>query len=163
MRTRVVGIGQPARGDASVALAVVEALRQAGLPADVEVQTAAGGADLVPLLLTPAQVLVVDAVVGDAPGTLLTHPEALAVCPSATRLSDQAIGVREALAFARAIDPARVTPRLRVVGVVIAPPAGLRTGLDAGLAAAIPWIVERLQAMVNAPLDAAPPPAVAGH
>jgi hydrogenase maturation protease len=159
MRIRIVGIGQPGNGDASAALAVVEGLRAAGLPRDVEVLTAHGGADLVPLLQTAAEVLVVDALVGDAPGSLVTAPEAVAAYPSATRLSPQAIGVREALAFARAIDPSGVTPRLRLVGVMIAPPSARRAALTPEVEAAVPFIVARLRGMLAAPLDAAVPPA----
>lgn len=119
---RVIGIGREIAGDDGVGPAVVRALQAMGAPPGVAWHPACEPTAIIPLLETTAPVILVDAVVGAAPGQVLVlTPEELeghGVAP----LSSHGVGVVQAIALARILAPDAVTARLHLVGIAIPPP-----------------------------------------
>lgn len=149
MRARIIGLGQRVAGDDGVGLAVLDALRARGVPAGVEIMQAPEASDLVPLLQTPATVVVVDAVLGAPPGVVLQlTPRELAASASSP-VSTHGMGVAQAIALAGALSEL-ISPTIRVVAVTIARPDGYRCGLSPAVAAAVPAAVDRVLAVVRA-------------
>jgi hydrogenase maturation protease len=147
MGARVIALGQAAAGDDGVGLAVLEALRAAGVPADVELVRAPEDAALVGLLETPLPVVLLDAVLEDPPGRVIdVVPEAVA--PRRT-VSTHGLGVAQAIALARVVAPGRVSPSIRLVGITIARPARYAQALSPAVAAAVPAAVTRVRALVR--------------
>lgn len=136
---RVIGIGREAAGDDGVGPAVVRALLAAGVPPGVDVRYAGEPTALIPLLETAGPVILVDAVVGAEPGDVLDlAPDDLAR-HGLTPLSTHGVGVVQAIALARTLSPDAVSPRIRIVGVGIAPPApSYHPALSPPVAAAVP-------------------------
>jgi hydrogenase maturation protease len=128
---RIVALGQRFAGDDAAGLAVADHLRAAGLPV-LEVTSAV---DLVSALDPPGDVILVDAVRGDAPGRVVElDPEALAGGGLAA-VSSHGLDVPAAIALAAVLHgPSRV----RVVGIVIGPAPRFTEGLSAEVAAAVP-------------------------
>src|SRR3990172_10144127 len=136
MGARIIALGQPAAGDDGVGLAVLERLR-AAVTGGVELCVAAAATDLLPLLPTPAPVVLVAARRGEPAGEVReVAPEALdARSPSA--VSSHGLGVGETIATARALYPETIAPRISVVAVAIGRPSSYREGLSPGVAAAV--------------------------
>ncbi len=146
---RVVGLGQPAAGDDGAGLAVVDRLRARGVPGGVEVLAVAGAPALADEVRVPCPVVVVDALVGAAPGEVrIVAPEDLGA-DARSRLSGHGLGVGEAIALARAIDEEAVSPNIRVVaiGIGAARPgtSGLSPEVEAGVARAVELIFGMLE------------------
>jgi hydrogenase maturation protease len=143
-RGRVIGLGQAAAGDDQVGLAVIEHLRGAGAPDDVELLTAAEPSALLPLLETPAPVVLVDAVLTAPAGEVLVlEPEELEQRGLST-MSTHGLGVVQAVALARLLSPAAVSPSIHIVGVSISRPERFQQGLSPEVAAAVPRAAEHV-------------------
>ncbi len=146
---RVIGIGQDAAGDDGVGLAVVRALRTRGVPPGVELLEVPEPTALIGLLETPAIVILVDAIAGAEPGHVLTlapeEVEAVALRP----LSTHGVGVLQAIAIARTLAGAAVSPRIRIVGVGILPPVAYRQALSPAVRAAVPRAAAAILALLE--------------
>jgi hydrogenase maturation protease len=149
MRARVIGLGQGAAGDDGIGLAVLDALRARGVPADVELVRAAEDVTLVSLLETCAPVVLVDAVLGTPTGEVLELSPADVARRGPRALSTHGLGVPEAVELARTLAPDTVSPSVRVVAVTIERPVGYAQGLSPAVAAAVPRAVERVLALVG--------------
>lgn len=156
-RVRVVGLGQSVAGDDGFGAAVVRALRERVLPSGVEVEHLGDPSALAALLETNVPVILVDAVLGAAPGDLLLlTPDELAVrAPS--RVSSHGLGVTEALELARVVDAGAGLPVVHIVAVTIARPVRYREGLSAEVAAAVPRAADRVLQLLGAVCDARGP------
>lgn len=141
-RARVIALGQPAAGDDGVGPAVAARLAARGLPPGVELELATDASQLVDRVLGCAQVVVVDALLDGAPGSLhVLDPAALDAAPLTT-LSSHGLSVGAALALARAIAGDAVAPRVDVVAVAIAPPERYGIGLSPAVEAAVDRAVD---------------------
>jgi hydrogenase maturation protease len=148
-RVRVIALGQPAAGDDGVGLAVLDELRAAPLPEDVELVAATDAADLVALLAGVGSAIVIDAVVGGQPGAVRElAPEDLA-CRAAVPVSTHGIDVQQAIELARILSEG-AAPELRIVGVAVERPRRLGTGLSPSAAAAVPEAAARVRALLGA-------------
>jgi hydrogenase maturation protease len=137
-RARVIGLGQAAAGDDQVGLAVIAHLRGVGAPDGVELLAAAEASALLPLLETPVPVVLVDAVLASPAGEVLVlEPEELEHRGLST-MSTHGLGVAQAVALARLLSPATVSPSIHIVGVSISRPERFQQGLSPEVAAAIP-------------------------
>ncbi len=146
---RVIALGQPAAGDDSVGLVVLEHLRRGGVPDRVELLHAAEDGALITLLETPCPVVLVDAVRCGTPGEVLElSPEELET-GGLRPVSTHGLGASQAIALARAVAPATVSPTIRIVGITIAPPARYVQGLSAAVAAAVPRAAARVRTLVG--------------
>jgi hydrogenase maturation protease len=137
VRARVIGLGQPAAGDDGAGVAVVRALREGGLPRDVEALDSPDPSALVTLLERGVATIVVDAVLGAPAGQVLELTiESLA--PRMSRsVSSHGIGLAEALGLAQVLSGA--DPRdVRIVAITIGRPAGYDGRLSPDVAAAVP-------------------------
>jgi len=128
----VVGIGQPAAGDDGVGLVVARTLAARGL----EVREAADASIVLTLLEAARRVVIVDAVVGGLPGSVI-RLDAGALASGPAPLSSHGLGVAEALELARTLYGDHVVARVDIVGVAIARPGGSGFGLSAAIAAAV--------------------------
>jgi hydrogenase maturation protease len=143
-RARVIGLGQAAAGDDQVGLAVIEHMRGAGAPDGVELLAAAEPSALLPLLETPAPVVLVDAVLATPAGEVLVlEPEELEQRGLST-MSTHGLGVAQAVALARLLSPAAVSPSIHIVGVSISRPERFQQGLSPEVAAAVPLAAEHV-------------------
>ena len=149
MHARIIGLGQAAAGDDAVGLAVLEWLREHGVPEGVELVRAAEESALIPLLETPAAVVLVDAVLGTPPGEIreLT-PEQIATA-GLLPLSTHGMGVPQALQLAQILAPDAVSPSIRIVAVTISRPGRYEQQLSRAVAAAVPRAAERILALVG--------------
>jgi hydrogenase maturation protease len=149
MRARIIGLGQAAAGDDGVGLAVLEWLREHGVPDGVELVRAAEDSALIPLLQTPAAVVLVDAVLGTPPGeTCELTPEQLA-SGALRSLSTHGMGVRQALQLAQILAPDAALPSIRIVAVTISRPLRYEQRLSPAVAAAVPRAAERVLALLG--------------
>jgi hydrogenase maturation protease len=146
---RVIALGQAAAGDDGAGLAVLEELRRQGIPEGVELVHAAEDSALLTLLETPAPVVLVDAVIGGRAGEVLElTPEELEA--SGLRpVSTHGLGAARAIALARTLAPAAVSPAIRIVGVTIARPVRYVQALSPAVAAAVPRAAERVRALLG--------------
>ncbi|MBN1210631.1 MAG: hydrogenase maturation protease [Myxococcaceae bacterium] len=143
-RARIIGLGQAAAGDDRVGLAVIEHLREAGVLEGVELLVAAEPSALLPLLETPAPVVLVDAVLAAPAGEVLVlAPEELEQQGLST-MSTHGLGVAQAVALARLLVPTAVSPSIHIVGVSISRPERFQQGLSPEVAAAIPRAAEHV-------------------
>ncbi len=134
---RIVCLGQPAAGDDGVGPAVARRLREAGLPAGVELVEAADASHLVELVQHAGPVVLVDALLGEPAGRVAAlPPEALSEA-ALTPLSSHGLSAGQALALARRLAPGAVSPRVTVVGVTISPPRRYEARLSPEVAAAV--------------------------
>ncbi len=152
---RVIGIGRDGAGDDGVGPMVLSALRERGAPPGVELHVVGDPTLLIALLDTDAAVILVDAVVGASPGSVLDlRPEDLEQ-QGLTPLSTHGLGVMQAIALARALDPAAVSRRIHLVGVGIAPPgAPCLLALSPPVAAAVPLAVRAILRILEDPRHA---------
>ncbi|MCB9678940.1 MAG: hydrogenase maturation protease [Alphaproteobacteria bacterium] len=139
----VVGLGQPAAGDDGVGCAIVESLHD-DLPNGVQLVVLRDAAPLVELL-DGRPVVLVDAVVGLAPGTL--HRLTPAQLGQVRLWSTHGMGVTDALGLAEAIHGPGATARLAILGVGIDPPTGPSFTLSETVAGAIPTAIAEIHAL----------------
>ena len=149
MLARVIGLGQRAAGDDGAGIAVIEALRRAGVPEGVECAVAAGPSALVSLLWTPDRVIVVDAVVAPLGGEVIDI-DVDRIDPSAPLgVSSHGLGVRQAIELARLAEPELTSPDIRIVGVSIARPSRYVERLSPVVAAAVERAAQRILELVG--------------
>lgn len=142
---RVIGLGQPARGDDGVGPAVIAALQEAP-PAGVELITLTDTAALIDLLDGTPTILV-DAVAEVAePGAVLELT--VADLAGVSAVSTHGIGVPEALGLAEALHGPAVIAGLQVVGVAITGDVAMGRGLSEAVAAAVPVAAARIREML---------------
>ncbi len=113
-RLLVACLGNALRGDDVAGLLVARALR-ATIPAGVDVEEHSG--DVVALaesMARHAEVVVIDAVVADAPAGSVLELEAAAGAATRTRSRSHGLGVPEALAIARVLGS---EPHVRLIGI----------------------------------------------
>jgi hydrogenase maturation protease len=141
-RGRVIGLGQAAAGDDQVGLAVIAHLRGQDAAQGVELLEAPEPSALLPLLETAQPVVLVDAVLAAPAGeVLMLEPEALEQRGLST-MSTHGLGVAQAVALARLLSPAAVSPSIHLIGVSISRPERFRQGLSPEVAAAVPLAAE---------------------
>ena len=143
----VVGIGQGAAGDDGVGLEVLEALSRGALPSGAALMRLKDPMDLVPLLESGQQVVLVDAVLGEPTGQVLELEAGQLADDALQPASSHGFGAGRALALARVLAPH--SPPVRVVAVTIARPGQYRAGLSAAVAAAVPEAAERVLSLVG--------------
>jgi hydrogenase maturation protease len=147
-RARVIGIGEENAGDDGVGLAVVRYLRERGVPAGVELLTIPEASALIPLLATPAPVVLVDAVLAAPPGAVFDlAPEALD--PGRGSTSSHLLTIPQAIALTRALAGDAFATSLRIVAVTIERPRGYRWTLSPAVAAVIPGAAARVLALLE--------------
>lgn len=136
---RIICLGQPAAGDDGVGPAVAARIEALGPPPGVEVVLVAEASALVELVQHAGPVVIVDALVGTAApaGQVVTLPPAALSAAALTPLSSHGLSAGQALALARTLAPEAVSPRVQVVGVVIAPPDRYAARLSPPVAAAV--------------------------
>jgi hydrogenase maturation protease len=140
----VIGLGRPAAGDDGVGPEVVAYLRRHGAPAGVELLTVPEPSALIPFLLTPIPVVLVDAVLADPPGRVLDLTFDL-LAPRVPRpVSSHGLDLCEAVELVGALGGDDISGRIRVVAVSIARPRGLGFGLSPEVAAAVPVAAARV-------------------
>lgn len=135
-RARIIGIGQDAAGDDGIGIAVARRLREVGVPADIEViERAEPSAIITQLLDGVACVVLIDAVVdGGESGRVVQIDPSEADTANGQPLSTHGIGLREAIALARALDAAAMPQRIAIVGITIAQPRRYRAELSESVA-----------------------------
>lgn len=145
---RIVGIGNPERGDDAAGLVAAEKLR-ALLPMDVAVHQHTGDGASLMLLWEPCDdVVLIDAVTsGAAPGTvhrrdLLRDP----FPPGMRTLTTHAFGVEEAVELARALH--RLPASLRLIGIE-AEDFSIGSGLSDAVLRAVETVAEERQSLVT--------------
>jgi hydrogenase maturation protease len=116
MKTAVIGIGNPLRGDDGVGVEVIRRLREGG---PIEADLIDGGTDglsLVERMRDYERVIIVDAVdAGKRPGEVFAFaPEEASILIRKDALSTHGLGLAEALALAQAIS---IPTRIRLVAV----------------------------------------------
>jgi hydrogenase maturation protease len=128
----VIGLGQAVGGDDGVGLHIAQRLSSEG----VEARQCTDASALLPWLEAGRSVILVDGVVcRQAPGTVLVlQPAELG--QRATALSSHGLGVAEVLALAETLYGGAVQ-RVRIVGIVIEPPARAAEGLSPAVARAL--------------------------
>jgi hydrogenase maturation protease len=116
---------------------VLARLRARGIPPGVELLEAPEASALVEWVLHEGPVVIVDAALGPAPGEVrVLDPDALDGAPLSA-VSSHGLSAGGALALARSIAPAAVSPRIRVVAIGIDPPRRHGLGLSPEVAAAV--------------------------
>ena len=151
---RVIGIGNPLRGDDAVGLLVARRVRELADP-EVEVMELEGEpARLIDAWQGARLAVVVDAVKSDAPEGAVMRFDATAdpLPPSLSATSTHALGLGDAVEIARALD--RLPERLIVFGV-----EGTRFQAGSDLSPAVAAAVQAVAEAVlreRGPVDAAP-------
>jgi hydrogenase maturation protease len=147
--TRIIGLGNPLRGDDGVGVRVAEILNEQALPEGVDVvDGGTRGLDLVNLMEGWSRVILVDAVHLDRePGQFVRFtPDQVRLLGKAESLSIHEAGLREALMLADALD---VLPdNVILYGVQPAHVDWVR-GLSPEVEAAVPQLVNALLEEVN--------------
>ena len=149
MRARVIGLGQSAAGDDGVGVAVVHALRERGLPIEIEVHQLAEPSALIALLDSAAPVILVDAVLGERAGEVVELSAEELASRAPLRLSSHGLGVSEAIGLARILNDGGDLPAIRIVAVTITRPDRYQHGLSPEVAAAVPRAAERVLSILE--------------
>jgi hydrogenase maturation protease len=145
----VIGLGQPAAGDDGVGLEVVACLRRRGVPEGVELLMVPEPSALIPLLITSAPVVLVDAVLATSPGQVLTLTPGMLAERRPRPLSSHGLDLCQAVELARVVGGAAVSGCIRIVGVSIVRPRGVGYGLSPAVAAAVPGAAGRVLGLVG--------------
>ncbi|MCX7683417.1 MAG: hydrogenase maturation protease [Anaerolineae bacterium] len=147
MRTAIIGLGNPLRGDDGVGLRVVEELRRRGLPEGVvAIEGGNAGLDLLDELEKWERVIIVDAAkLGLEPGKFVRFT-AGEVKFQENGFSSHRAGLGEVLSLAQALG--RRLPEIVVFGVQPAD-MGWREGLSQEVEAAIPALSDAVLAEVK--------------
>lgn len=149
MRARVIALGQAAAGDDGVGLVILERLRSHSVPEGVELLHAPDDLALVPLLDTPAPVVIVDAVIHAPAGEVLElSPEQLGR-HGGSAISTHGVGVCAAIELAKTLAPESRAESIRIVAVGISRPQRHAQRLSPAVAAAVPLAVERVLALIG--------------
>ncbi len=147
MRTRVIGIGHPDRGDDAVGRVV--AARLAGVPGVEVIETDGEAAKLIDLMEGADDVILIDAALsGATPGAVTRLDAAANAIPQPMfAASSHAVGLAESIELARVLG--RLPPRC-IVYAVEAASFTLGAGLSPAVAAAVDRVVAALLAEVTA-------------
>jgi len=148
MPPRVLALGQLLAGDDAAGLAVAARLRARGLPAGVELLEVASAADLVTAFEAPGDVVLVDAVLGEPPGSVLVLAPADLAGGGLAAVSSHGVDVPAALALAAALYPAARS--VRVVAVVIGRAPRFTEGLSPEIEAAVENATDRVMELCGA-------------
>ena len=150
MGVRIIALGQRAAGDDGVGLVVIDRLRAVGVPDGAVLHEIAEATAMIPLLETRDPVVVIDAIVGPpCVGELFSlSPEHFAARGLAA-YSTHGVGAIEAIELARALSGDRVSPSIRIVGIVIDRPMSYRQQLSPAVARAVPGAVASILAMIG--------------
>jgi hydrogenase maturation protease len=138
LSTRVIACGQSAAGDDGVAFHVLDALHAEGLPRGVELCRAADATSLLSLLEGAGRVVIVDAALGLAPGSVEVLAPSDFELAAVSHLSSHGLGVRQAIELAQLLAPELVCRDIRVVAIGILQPRTLDLRLSPEATAAIP-------------------------
>ena len=150
MAARIVGIGQAMAGDDGVGIAVANYISDNGNNAGIEVVSLSEPSRLLPLLTDGANpVVLIDAVLdaGDPGRILMLKTDQRKSSPKL--LSTHGVGVRDAIALARTIDPEHVSTRIVILGVTISRAGRHGESLSPEVAAAIPMAAARALALAH--------------
>ena len=137
---QVVAVGNPLRGDDGVGQAVLERLRDAGLPDNVGlVDAGADPLDVVEHVMEADKVIIIDAAgMGRAPGHVaLLRPENLRESVTGAPYSTHGYGLAEGLELARACG---FSADVLIIGIQ-PESVGPATGLSPAVASSIPEVV----------------------
>jgi hydrogenase maturation protease len=137
MQARIIALGQAAAGDDGVGFAVLDELHRRELPRDIELLRAQEATALIPLLETPARVVLVDAAVGATPGEVIALTVDELSDEAVRPLSSHGMGIGEVIGLARTLSPDRISPSIRLVAITIARPERFGHGLTPAVAAAV--------------------------
>jgi hydrogenase maturation protease len=143
LAARIIGIGQPMAGDDGVGIAVADFIGSRTDCADIEVVRIAEPSRLVSMLTDGADpVILIDAVLdaGKVGRVVVLDPQGR---PKAKLLSTHGVGVREAIALARTLEPQQVASRIAIVGVTIGRVRRSGEKLSDEIAAAVPKAAEQ--------------------
>jgi len=131
----VLGVGNPIMGDDGVGLELLAAVRAARPSPSVEfVDGGTGGMELLPVVQTASHLLILDAVAGDNPGTVVRLDGDQIPRLLAAKLSPHQMGLLDVFAAARLLG--REPGIVAVVGVVPAA-VEVRLGLTPAVAAGL--------------------------
>lgn len=140
-RVLVMGIGNILLSDEGVGVRVIEAMRNIGLPDDVElVDAGTAGADLVDIVADRAKLIVVDAIQSElSPGTVLRMTEKDILPTESSAVSLHELGLPDALEMTRRLG---CSPREVVVFGIV--PQSIQCGLELTecIAAVVPRVIE---------------------
>jgi hydrogenase maturation protease len=118
----------------------------------VELCEAADATALIPLLRCSGPVILVDAYVGaDAPGVVRELKVEAIESAAPAPVSSHGLSVRQAIDLARVLDPAGLSPSLRIVGISIPPPRGPGTRLSTLVAQAVRRAAEVVERVLQDP------------
>ncbi|MGI9861652.1 hydrogenase maturation protease [Moorella naiadis] len=139
----VIGCGNPLAGDDGVGLKIVEALERQRLPPGVlAIPAGLPGLNLLDYLRGSSQAIIVDAVhAGQDPGTVICCQEKDLARLTWRSLSLHNLGIGEALALGRLLEPYAFPPQLILVGIQAGSLVLGQTGLSPPVAAALPLAV----------------------
>lgn len=131
----VLGVGNPIMADDGIGLELL-ALLQPRNEALVEyVDGATGGMELLPVVQDAGRLLILDAITGTVPGTVLTLTGDQLPRMLAAKLSPHQVGLLDVLSAARLLG---TEPDLLEVVGVVPEVVDLRLGVSASVAAALP-------------------------
>lgn len=147
----VIGCGNPLAGDDGIGLRVIEELLRRGLPPEVKaIPAGLPGLTILGLLRGAQQAIIVDAAdAGQEPGTIICCQEKdLAKLPFRS-LSLHSVGIAEALALGRLVEPATFPPRLTFVAIQIGEIKLGQRALSPAVAAALPLAVDTVYQLLE--------------
>ncbi|MBC7950362.1 MAG: hydrogenase maturation protease [Rhodospirillaceae bacterium] len=147
MKTLVIGIGHPFRGDDAVGPAVAEAVAALTLPNVITLAHHGEGTDLMEHWQGYGRVILIDATrSGAAPGTIRQWDAASPLPAALFPKGSHVFGVAEAVEMARLLD--RLPAQLTVIGV-----EGADFTMGAGMAPAVAEAVAFVSAMIAGALE----------
>jgi hydrogenase maturation protease len=149
MQARVIALGQAAAGDDGVGFAVLEELQRRGVPRDIELLRVQEATALIPLLETPARVVLVDAAVGATPGDVIDLTADELSEEGVRPLSSHGMGIGDVIGLARTLSSDRISPSIRLVAITIARPGHFGHGLSPGVAAAVGRAADKVLDLVR--------------
>lgn len=165
MRIKVLGCGNVLAGDDGVGLAVVKELKKRFplLAGRVEIYEAGmPGLSLLELMIDTDKVILVDAVIGSPPGTVIQFDaEELFRNGEQSTGYLHAAGLRTSLAFAKKVIPLRMPHEIKIIGIKISQPVEWKNDLSPLAATAVPlamsMVLDELGELDCHDIDAAAP------
>jgi len=143
----VLGVGNSIMADDGVGLELLAALQEHPRAGVNYVDGAVGGMELVPVVQDSTRLLILDAVAGTVPGTVVRLSGDQVPRMLATKLSPHQVGLLDVLAASRLLgsEPDEVA----VVGVV-PELVDLRLGLSSSVSGAVPEAASAAEAIIDA-------------
>lgn len=150
MGVRIVGIGQRFAGDDGVGIEVLRHLGDMVLPSDVTLHEVVEPTQIIDLVQTAERVIVLDALLGPgAPGDVRCVAAGELDSEALASVSTHGLGIGQAIALARILEPAGVSPAIVIVGVTIRRPRRQAEGLSPAVARAVPRAVAAVLSQVR--------------